>query len=154
MFYWSERWAEASDILIIGTMVHFVESFCSIYLVYKYDYFLYQWKDLRFISLFNAYMFIAVWCLSFFLEIYLIFFSNTILTFLLSLYIAYFLIIFITLIPECIVIIAYEASLNITDRNENISIPGYYFSYFELFYELIGFYGDDKRLTDFLIFYT
>ena len=36
MFYWSEDWASGSELLLSFTFVHYLLSFCSIYLVYDY----------------------------------------------------------------------------------------------------------------------
>ena len=55
-------------------------------------------------------------------------------------YIAYGLIISITLIPEALVIVVQESTRNILERNDTYSIPGYYFSIFELIMENLGYY--------------
>lgn len=150
MFEWSEEWAEGSDILILVTIIHLLISFTSIYLVYHYQIYLYQWKDLRFLSLISAYGFLGLWFFGFLFEIYLIFVLNTFIGFFVAIIIGYFLTITLTLIPEALVIVVYEASLNLLDRDSQLSQAGYYFSFYEFFSELLGIYGDDMRLTHFL----
>ena len=48
------------------------------------------------------------------------------------------------------VVVVQEATLNIFDRDDKYSAPGYYFSFFELSMETMGFYGDDLRLSLFI----
>ena len=135
--------------LLTGTFIHLLESFSSIFLVYNYKYYLYQWKDFRLLSLANAYIFIFIWVAAVFLEMYLVFGSDSITGFIISLFNGYFIIVSLTLIPEALVIIVYEASLNLMTRDPQMSRPGFYISFFELFCELAGLYGEDMRLTRF-----
>ena len=151
MFEWSDRWADGSDLLLLGTGIHIIESFASVYTVYNDSRYFYQLKDLRLLSILQAYIFMTLWILGIFLEIYLVFFSNSLIGFIVSLYIAYILIISLTMVPQTLVIIVYEASLNVLDRDPNWSTPGFYFSFYEFACEQLGLYGNDMRLTNWLI---
>ena len=51
MYEWSDKWADGSDLLLLGTGIHIIESFASVYTVYNDQKYFYQYKDLRVLSI-------------------------------------------------------------------------------------------------------
>ena len=99
MYEWSDKWADNSDLLLLGTAIHIIESLASVYTVYNDQKYFYQYKDLRVLSISWAYLFMALWLLGIVLEIYLVFFQNTIVGLIFSLYVAYILVASLTMVP-------------------------------------------------------
>ena len=97
-----------------------------------------------------SYFFLAIWLLGIALFVYLLFFSQNIFGFIVSLFVGYIIAISMTMLPQALVIIVYEASLNILDRDPELSQPGFYLSFYELICEQLGLYGEDMRLSDWI----
>ena len=146
MFSWSESWAENSQLLLLLSLWHYIQSFYSVLLIYDYGYYLYAFKDFRYLSLVQAYCTIGVYIAGTLTVIYLIFFEQSIAGIVISMYMGYFLLSSITIIPETLVIVVKEKTMNMYDRDEQYSVPGGYFSILEYFEEELGMYGDDIRL--------
>uniref|UniRef100_A0A7S3IG04 Uncharacterized protein n=1 Tax=Strombidium inclinatum TaxID=197538 RepID=A0A7S3IG04_9SPIT len=149
MFSWSNNWADQSVVLELFTLFHYVQSFCSVLLVYRDSYYMYMWKDLRALSMWAAMFTIICYSLAFMFEIYLIFYSRNVIGILFSVYLGYVLLIFITVLPESLVILIEEVRLNILARDETLSVGGKYFSFMEFSLEDAGLYGSDTLLHDY-----
>lgn len=148
MYTWSESWAEGSQILELNTFIHYLLTFMSILLLYEDKQYMFQYKDLRYFSLLLSALTIFSFIIGIALEIYLVFGNYNLISGIISLYLGYFILINLTLLPECIVIVVKEHNLNMLDRDDEMSIPGDYFSIMEYFEESLGLYGDDTRLHD------
>jgi hypothetical protein len=150
MYSWSKSWAELSEVLLMLTALHYLQSFFSIMLVYDEGYYLFQQKDIRWISLIMAYVNLTIFMAIFIAVSYLVFFNQDLIGIAFSLFFSYFLIISCTNIPANAVIIVKEATLSLLSRDDEYSVPGEYFSMFEYWSEELGYYGDDFRLHDYL----
>ena len=146
MYTWSQVWAEGSFILIIQTVLHYLQSLCSILLIYSDPEYRFKWKDVRFISLSYAWFYLFLVIVGLMLEVYLIFYSNQVAGFLISMYVGYELLVGITIIPQHLAILVYESTGNILERDVKYSRAGSYISIFEFLAESLGYYEQDWRI--------
>ena len=150
MYTWSNQWAEMSFMLLAVSAVHYLQSFASFLLVYDNGWFMYKLKDLRILSLGLAQTTVCLWALLFLVEIFLLFYSQDLLSIGVGLLVAYFLLVTSTDLPGVLVTLVKEQTLTLMERSDIYSVPGEYFSLFEFGCEYLGFYGDDVRLHSYI----
>ena len=103
---------------------------------------------MRYFSLWLSNTIIFAFIVGIIVEIYLVFGTFDVISGIMSLYVGYFLLINLTMLPECIIVIVKEHTMNMLERNAEMSVPGQYFSLIEYYEESLGLYGDDTRLHD------